>query len=78
MEWLSDEEYNKGLFLVQGAITEIMAPLRAHGQGKFTDDYITGAIIDLKKLHEDFGLWVRGQRDKPISAKYVRRKKKKV
>ena len=77
MEWLPEEEYNKGLWLVQGAITELMNPIREHVQGEFIKSYVAETIIDLKKLNEDFGLWVRGQRDKPISAKYVRRKKKK-
>ena len=75
MNWIPEDEYKKGLFLVQGAITDIMNPLRLH-QGEFINNYISEAIIDLKKVTEDFGLWVRGQKDKPLSAKYVRRKKK--
>ena len=73
MEWLPEEEYKKEMWLVQGAITDIMNPLRMYGQ----DEYVTQAIIWLTKLSEDHGLRVRGQKDKPISAKYVRRKKKK-
>ena len=72
MEWLPDEKYNKGKFLLQGAITEIMNPLRMYGQ----DEYVTQAITELVNLAEDWGVYVRGK-DKPISAKYVRRKKKK-
>ena len=68
---LSDEDYNKGRFLLQGSITDIMQPLRMYGQ----DEYVTQAIIELTKLAEDFSLYVRGDLNKPISVKYIRRKK---
>jgi len=68
---LSDEDYAKGIFLMQGAITAIMNPLRMYGQ----NDYVSQAIIWLTKLGEDFGVYVRGDLSKPISEKYVRRKK---
>jgi len=71
MQWLPDEKYNKGKFLLQGAITEILKPLRMYGQG----EYVSQAILELVKLAEDWGKYVRGE-DKPINAKYVRRKKK--
>ena len=72
MEWLPNDKYNKGKFLLQGAITEIMNPLRMYGQG----DYVSQAITELVKLAEDWGKYVRGE-DKPINIKYIRRKKKK-
>ena len=71
MDWLDDAKYKKGIFLLQGAITEILNPLRMYGQG----DYVSQAILELVKLAEDWGKYVRGE-DKPINAKYVRRKKK--
>ena len=66
---LSDEDYAKGRFLLQGAITDIMNPLRMYGQ----DEYVTQAIIWLTSLGEDFAQYTRGNLDKPISSKYVQR-----
>lgn len=68
---LSDEDYAKGKFLLQGAITTIMNPLRMYGQ----DEYVSQTIVWLVKLAEDFGVYVRGDLSKPISEKYVRRQK---
>lgn len=68
---LSDEDYNKGRFLLQGAIIEIMKPLKMYGQ----DLYVDQATVELVKLFEDWGIYVRGDLSKPISVKYIRRKK---
>ena len=65
---LDDASYNKGKFLLQGAVTTILEPLRMYGQG----EYVQQAILEIVKLAEDWGLYVRGV-DKPISANYVRR-----
>jgi hypothetical protein len=68
---LSDEDYAKGRFLLQGSITKILEPLRMYGQ----NDYVNQAIIELTKLAEDWGVYVRGDLSKPISVEYIRRVK---
>ena len=68
---LSDEAYNKGVFLVRGAIMKIMKPLELYGQR----DYVEQAITELTKVCEDFGLYVRGDLSHPVSIEYIRREK---
>ena len=68
---LSDEDYNKGRFLLQGTITNIMKPLRLYGQG----EYVNQAIVEIMKAAEDWGLYIRGDLSKPISIEYIRRQK---
>jgi len=68
---LSEEDYAKGRFLLQGSITKILEPLRMYGQS----DYVNQAIIELTKLAEDWGVYVRGDLTKPISVEYIRRVK---
>lgn len=68
---LSDEDYAKARFLLQGSITTILEPLRMYGQG----DYVSQAIMELTKLAEDFSLHTRGDFSKPISVEYIRRKR---
>ena len=68
---LSDEDYNKGRFLLQGAITTILEPLRMYGQ----KEYVERAIVEIMKAAEDWGLYIRGDLNKPISIAYIRRQK---
>jgi len=70
MEWLPDDKYNKGKFLLRGAIMEILNPLRMYGQSAYVDQ----AILELGKLFDDWGLYVRGA-PKPLNINYVRRDK---
>jgi len=66
---LSDMAYNKGKFLLQGQVMKILEPLRMYGQG----DYCDQALVELVRLAEDWGQYVRGDLDKPISIDYIRR-----
>ena len=66
---LSDEDYNKGKFLVRGAIMKVMKPLKMYGQTL----YVEQAIEELWRVCEDWGIYVRGDLSKPISIEYVRR-----
>ena len=66
---LSDMAYNKGKFLLQAQIMKILEPLRMYGQGAYCDQSLT----ELVKLAEDWGQYVRGDLDKPISIDYIRR-----
>ena len=68
---LSDDLYNKGKFLVRGAIMNILKPLELYGQ----KPYVEQAIEEIWKICEDWGLYVRGDIDKPLAIEYVRRKK---
>ena len=70
MNWLPDNEYGKlkGIFRLQ--LNEVMSPFKMYGQ----DIYIAGAIDEIVKLAEYWCMSVRGI-EKPISIKYVRRKK---
>ena len=67
--WLDDELYNKGKFLVRGTIMNILKPLEMYGQ----KSYVEQAIEELWKVCEDWGIYVRGNIDKPLSIEYVRR-----
>ena len=70
MNWLPDKEYKKieGIFKLQ--LNEVMKPFNMYGLGEF----IPGAIEEIIALSVDFSIVLRGK-DKPISIKYVRRKK---
>ena len=69
--WLDDELYAKGRFLVKGAIMTILEPLKMYGQ----EVYVNGAVEEIWKICEDWGIYVRGDLDKPLSIEYVRRDK---
>lgn len=69
---LDDDLYAKGIFLLRGQYTKVLKEcFDMYGQGI----YIPGAVDTLVRLAEDWGLYVRGDVDKPISADYVRRDK---
>ena len=69
--WLKEEEYKKAIGQLRLQVGAVMKPLRLYGQ----DIYVDGAIAEIIKLAEDFGLRVRGV-DKPISIEYIRRKRR--
>lgn len=69
--WLDDNLYNKGKFLVRGAIMRILEPLALYGQKVYVDQ----AIEEIWKICEDWGMYVRGDIDKPLAIEYVRRNK---
>ncbi len=78
VHWLSDEEYAKAIGQLRMQITGVFdfmkvddkIPIRyMHGFGEF----IPGAVAEIVKLAEDFGLRVRGI-DKTISLEIIRRK----
>ena len=77
---LGEKDYQKAITQLRmqaGGIFDFMKvdeklPVRyLYGLG----DWVPGAIEEIVKLAEDFGLRVRGV-DKPISIDYVRRRKK--
>ena len=67
--WLPDEDYQK-------AVTQLKLQIGAVLESCFhmygLDAYIPGAITEITKLCEDFGLRVRGV-DHPISIEIIRR-----
>lgn len=62
IHWLSDQEYAKAVGQFRLQLNAVFEPLRMYGQGVFCD----GAVDEVVRLAEDFGLRVRGV-DKPIS-----------
>lgn len=74
VHWLSEEEYQKAVTQLRMQLNEkngVFSPFRTYG----LDAYIPGAIDEIIRLTEDFGLRVRGI-DKPINIEYVRRVRK--
>ena len=78
IHWLSDEEYSKAVGQLQRQAAGIFdflkvdnkLPIRyMYGLG----DLVPGAIEEIVKLCEDFGLRVRGV-DKPLALDIIRRK----
>lgn len=61
IHWLPDNDYQKAVTQLRLHIGNVLFPLRKYGQGYFVD----GAINQITKLSEDFGLRVRGI-DHPI------------
>ena len=70
IHFLDELQYKKAMSQMRMQVGAVMEPLRLYGQGIIVD----GAIEEVMKLVEDFGLRVRG-RDKPISIDYIRRRK---
>jgi len=70
MNWLSDEEYAKAVGQFRLQLSGVFEPFHLYG----LDVYIPGAITEITRLTEDFGMRVRGI-DKPISLELVRREK---
>lgn len=68
MHWLPDEEYQKVVGQLRLQLNGVLAPFNAYGLGVF----IPGAVTEIVKLCEDFGLRVRGV-DKAISLEMVRK-----
>ena len=67
---LSEEDYNKGRFLFQGQVRDLLTEcFDVYGLGA----YIPGVTLEIVKLAEDWGQYIRGDLSKPISLKYVRR-----
>lgn len=67
---LSEQDYAKGIFLLRGQIMELLKEVfEVYGLGIF----IPGASEEIVKLVEDWGQYIRGDLNKPISIKYVRR-----
>jgi len=71
LNYIPKQEYDKAIGQFRLQLYGIFESFRCYG----LDIYIPGAIGEVVKLAEDFGLRIRGQ-DKPISLEYVRRKKK--
>ena len=65
---LSDDEYNKAIGQLRLAVGSVLSVFNMYGQGV----YIKGALEEIVRLAEDFGIRVRGI-DKPISVEYIRR-----
>ena len=69
--WLHDELYNKGKFLMRGAIQEILSVFNMYGQ----QPQVIQALEQLTSVFEDWGFFVRGDLDKPISFRFIMRRK---
>lgn len=67
--WLPDEDYQKAVGQLRMQVGGVLEPFRAYGM----DVFIPGAITEIVRLCEDFGLRVRGV-DKVISLDKVRGK----
>ncbi len=67
---IPEEEYNKAVGQLRLQLNGVFEPFNSYG----LDIFIPGAISEVVRLAEDFGLRIRGV-DKPISLEYVRRKK---
>ena len=68
--WLSDDEYGNVVGHVRLSLNGIMEPLMMYGQ----KEYVIGAVNEIMKLVEDFGVRIRGVKDKPVSIDYIRRR----
>ena len=68
VHWLPQPEYDKAIGQTMLNVAASLYPLRMYGQGEYVDQ----ALVEIKKMVEDFGLRVRGI-DKPISLEQVRR-----
>ena len=69
IHWLPDEAYKKAMGQLHLQLNGVFDPFRIHG----LDVFIPGAITEIVRLAEDFGLRVRGV-DKPISLEMLRNK----
>ena len=67
INWLSDEDYAKAVGQFRIQLNGVFEPFNLYGLGV----HIPGAIEEITKLTEDFGLRVRGM-DKPISLEMIR------
>lgn len=65
--FLSEEEYAKAIGQFRLQLNGVFSPFRLYG----LQDYIPGAIEEVVRLTEDFGLRVRGV-DKPIDLDRIR------
>jgi hypothetical protein len=69
IHWLPDEEYHRATEQLRLQMNGVFAPFGLYG----LDVFVPGAIDEVIKLCEDFGLRVRGI-DKPLSLEEVRRR----
>ena len=69
--WYEDTTYKKKMGQMRLQVGAVLQPLMMYGQ----KDVVDGAIIELMKLIEDFGLNIRGIKEKPISLDYIRRRR---
>ncbi|MBW2674930.1 MAG: hypothetical protein JRD89_16205 [Deltaproteobacteria bacterium] len=65
--WLSENDYSKARTQLKMSVTGVFTPFRLYGM----DVYIPGAITEIVRLSEDFGLRVRGV-DKIINLDLLR------
>ena len=70
IHWLSDDEYAKAITQLTLQVGGVLGVFDLYGLGVF----IPGAMGEIVRLAEDFGLRVRGI-DKPISLEQVRRRR---
>ena len=74
--WLDDEHYKKRIWFLRRNIEELLYEalgMKEHDQYGLKV-YIPGAVEEIVKLAEDFGLIVRGI-DKPLNKDWIRRRK---
>ena len=69
IHWLPDTEYAKAVGQLRLQVGGVLSAFRAYG----LDVFVPGAVDEIVKLAEDFGLRVRGV-DKPIDLESVRRR----
>ncbi len=70
--FLPDEDYAKAIGQFRLQLNAVFQPFQMYGM----DTFVPGAINEVIQLAEDFSLRVRGDRDKPISIDYIRRRKR--
>ncbi len=68
--WLSEEDYAKAIGQLRLQLYDVFSPFNLYG----LDVFVPGAITEIVKLCEDFGLRIRGV-DKPIDIDLIRRKR---
>lgn len=71
IHWLPEADYKKAVIQLRLQVGGVLEPFDTYGLGVF----IPGAVLEIVKLCEDFGLRVRGM-DKPISLEMVRKERR--
>lgn len=69
IHWLSDVDYSKAVGQLRLQLNGVFVPFKVYG----LDVFVPGAIAEVVKLCEDFGLRVRGV-DKMIDLENVRKR----
>ena len=79
IHWATNDEFNKAFFQARGTVDTIMDIFRGGKDGDrphygLKDD-VPKVVDEIMKVMVDFSIRIRGDKDKPISIDYVRRRK---